>query len=274
MKAQLLIQNRLRQKYLEMQVKNPRISVRGFAQSLRLPAGSISLLMLGKRRVSLKLAEKISLALAFDPLEKAALVREFQKDKKSKVKTSVQNPLSGKTKPAFRPEQLKLSADQFHVVKDWQHYAILNLVSLKGFEPSSAWIATRLNMDEGIIQQSIDRLFRIGLLEVAEDQKNWRKAFPRVTTSHDIKSLCLQHAHIQELDLAKDSVRDDPVHKRDVTSLTLPMLIKDLPEAKVEIQNFYNQFTERFAVQKLADEVYQIQIQLFPLSKNNKEKKI
>jgi hypothetical protein len=59
MQAQLKIQRILREKYSLIKAKNPQYSLRSYAKKLGIAAGTLSLIMLGKRKVSLPLIKKL-----------------------------------------------------------------------------------------------------------------------------------------------------------------------------------------------------------------------
>ncbi len=265
MEAQELIQERLRQRYLELKVKNPKASVRSFARQLKMPAGTISLVLLGKRKVSYKLAIKLSNALSFDPIELSRVEKSFKKSPHSPSgKTaSADSPVSAHEK--FKPENLRLSADQFQVVKDWHHFAILNLILTDDFQESNEWIAGRLNLKVDQVAASLERMERLGLTVRSKEGRLKRKHL-QLRTTDEVQSLSLQYSHYQSLDLAKEALEKLEVSERDFTWLTLPVDFTRLSEMKMKVREFQDQFIKEFGQEKGANEVARMCVQIFPLS--------
>lgn len=265
MNAQILIQDRLRQRMLEAKAKNVHVSVRGLAKQLKLPAGTVSLVLLGKRRLSLKLAMRFAEALYFDPMERARLEAAFSKDKKTPRKPKGASLNLFETEEKFKPDALKLSADQFHVMKDWYYFAILNLTYTDGFNNDPEWIASRLNLKVEQVSEAIDRLIRLGLLKT-DIQGKLKRTHKILNTSDQIQNLSLRYSHYQNLELAKISLDQNELNERDFTWLTVPVDFTRMSEMKIMIREFQDQFLEKFGEEKRANEVVRVAVQLFPLT--------
>ncbi len=265
MKAQILIQERLRQRMLEAKLKNPQVSVRGLAKQLKLPAGTVSLVLLGKRKLSSKLAMKFADALYFDPMERARLEAAFSTEKKPSRKSKGSLLSKSETEEKFKPEALKLSADQFHVMKDWYYFAILNLTYTDDFKNEPEWIASRLNLKPEEVTDAIERLENLGLLKV-NTQGKLKRTHKQLSTSDQIQNLSLRYSHYQNLELAKKSLDQNEINDRDFSWLTLPVNFDRMNEMKIMIREFQDQFLEKFGEEKNVTEVVRVAVQLFPLT--------
>lgn len=149
MQEQVAIQSLLTKKLAELQSKNPSFSVRAFAGRLGLQPSATNEILRGERRVSRKMAERIANRLHLDPSERVELLRGFEEAKSKK-----RDEIGG--------DYLKLTADQFRILSDWLHFAILNLISTQDFKHDSAWIAKRLAVSESQTKTALDRLLRLG----------------------------------------------------------------------------------------------------------------
>lgn len=134
----------LQKKFREGQLKNSRYSQRAFAQKLGVSSGALSEILKGKRAISTPLKKKMAEALQLSPTEQMDF---FDDD------------LPENLKPARR-EYFRLSVDQFHLLSDWWHFAILNLLKTKGFRLDQGWIANRLDLPTRTVADALDRLFR------------------------------------------------------------------------------------------------------------------
>lgn len=245
----------LLKKYEEGKSKNQRWSQRAFASRLGLSSGALSEILQGKRILSSQLKKKIAAKLQLSPLEEADF---FDEELPNHLKVN-------------RLEYYRLSTDQFHLVSDWWHYAILNLIKTKDFKPSVSWIATRLSLSTKLIQDSWDRLFRLGHLK--KTGKTISREYPRLETSDGLLDLSIQKSHLEDLSLIENSLMNTPVELRDHTSMTFAMKKKDLAKARELIRTFQDRFSDEIEAPQGGDEVYKISISLYPLTniKNNKE---
>ena len=237
MDAQLLLQERLKQRLVETKSRNSNISIRSFARHLGLPAGTVSLVLLGKRKISLKLAEKLATALQFDPNERALLQAELKK--KSASTSSTQTSTHERSRSlgtTFKPETLRLSDPQFDLLKEWYYFGILSLVQTKNFKLDAQWIAKRLNLLPSTAQAALDQLISLKLI-VVENGKAKRN-YRHVRTSDGSNQAAIKRAHEQNLELAKKAMRIRDYHECDFTSINLPANPQDLPAMKEMIRDF------------------------------------
>ena len=268
MDAPELIQGRLRQRLLEAKVKNPKVSVRSFARQMKIPAGTISLVLLGKRKISSKLALKFADALFFDPMERARIEKFYTRAPRVS-KSGGSSILAEKLKP----ENLRLSADQFHVMKDWYYFAILNLIQTEDYQHNPEWIAGRLNLKPEIVKEAIERLERLNLILQDSDGRIQRQ-HRHLRTSDDVQSLSARYAHHQNLDMAKVALEERAIDERDFTWLTLPVDFSQMKEMKLMIREFEDQFLQKFGKTKGANEVARMCVQLFPLTQPRPQGKV
>ena len=262
MKEQIALQKILVTKYEGLRSKNPHYSRRAFSKKLGLSAGAISELFNGQRKVSAKLAERISQRLALDPQERAELFELFPK----KIRRPKHKPMDS-TRDSMDPNYLQLSADQFRVIGDWYHFAILTLMRSKGFKSNVNWIANRLNLSLNVTKTALERLKRLDLVQ--EDQQGkLTRSKTRYRTSDDVANTSVRRAHSEYLNRAQNALDTLPVDQRDFTSLMLTLSPHQLPRAKEMIRKFQDDLAAELEASP-RPEVYQLCIQLFPLTQKN-----
>lgn len=258
MNEQVAIQKLLIAKYEEIRSKNPRFSRRAFSKRLGLSAGAMSELFNGRRRVSVKLAEKIAIRLVLDPQERSELMGLFRHG-------DAAAPIARKGTADY----LQLSADQFRIIGDWYHFAILTLMRTRRFKSDVSWIARRLGLSLSVAQSAVARLKRLRLVE--QDRfGRLKRSKTSFRTTDDVADGSIRRAHFQYLEHARDALETLPVDVRDFTSLMLTLDPKKLPQAKELIRKFQDDF-EAVVGAGPQPEVYQLCIQLFPLTKINLE---
>ncbi len=165
-------------------------------------------------------------------------------------------------------EYFKLTTDQFHLISDWWHYAILNLMNTKGFNSSATWIGQRLGLSSKIIQEAWDRLKRLNLIK--KEGKKFIRTYSRLETSDELLNLSVQKSHVKDLELIEKSITQVSPEFRDHTSMTVVINKKSISKAKELIRLFQDRFSEETEV-KEGDEVYKLSISFFPLTQISKK---
>jgi len=270
-REQVAVQRLLQRKFEELKAKNRRASLRTFAQRLGISAGAANEILKGQRRVSAKMASRLAERLLLDPSESAFLLSQFPDPVRRK---------RDETARTYRRQQaLRLTADQFHTIAEWTHFAILSLVRTRDFNADPEWIGERLGVRAEVAKASLMRLVRMGLLEVdPNDPSKLRRTQARVETSDDVLNLAMQRSHLEDLERVANSIQNLPVTLRDVSSFTLPVDLKLLPKAKIILRQAQDQIDELMNT-STGTEVYRILTCMFPLTQvrepkiSNQEKK-
>ena len=224
---------------LECQSRNPSYSLRALARRLEVPISALSEILNGQRKVTSKMGKKILVGLGTDPEEIDSVLLP---DK------------------AELPEKKTLNSDHFKVISDWHYFAIPSLTETKNFVSEPDWIAERLGISKKVASEALDRLYRLGYIK---DNKTQPVHFK---TPSDIASASGKKHTSQTLDLARDSLFNDPVELRDFSTVTLAVSKNQIPEAKKMLARFRKRFQENLEVGE-RDEVYKLSIQFFPLTK-------
>ena len=81
MYEQIAVQKKLSEKFSDLRLKNPAYSLRAFSRKLGMSSSSVSEILNGKRRVSIKIVQRISDRLCLDPYERTQLISLFPNGK-------------------------------------------------------------------------------------------------------------------------------------------------------------------------------------------------
>ena len=242
-----------------MQQKNPAISMRSMASILKISPACLSLVMNGRRPMSKRLALRLSDYFCLSSEETKDLIY-------SSMKKAEPTEFKKRTSRIKKDEIKVLDEDQFRIVSDWYHYAILSLSGIKSNQADPKWIAGRLGITEFVAAEAFERLERLKLIE--RKGKGFRQLSKPLTTSHDTPNSALRHFHKQNLALAEKAIDEVPVKKRDFGGLTLAFDKKKLPKAKKMLLNFRRRFWKEMENESLnPNSVYTLGIQFFPVSK-------
>jgi len=220
--------------------------MRAFASSLQLPPGRLSEVFSGKRPITAKMAQKIAQNLA------------ASSDWHQAFSDSVRNS-----------KQIKnyklIDSDEFAIIADWYHFAILSLMETDDFSSKPQWIAKRLGISKVQVELAIDRLHRLQFIK-RDDKGHLSLQLDQAATTSDIPSGALKASHKQTLEQAIDSLETVNVLSRDITSMSMAIDPKRLPEAKKMIRDFRRKLAH-FLEQGERTEVYNLNIQVVPVTK-------
>ncbi|WII71221.1 TIGR02147 family protein [Bdellovibrio sp. 22V] len=229
---------------------NPSYSLRAFARSLRVEPSALSQMINGKRPITEKMKLRLGSALGLS------------------VEQIRRLPVSEQEESFNSHEPQKQSLDEFALISDWYHYAILELTHVFDFKPESGWISRRLGITKSEANIAIERLFRMNLLR-KEKSHHWVETSENGELTHLTPAQTSDAARkyqIQLLELSQRTVQEVELTQRNHTSATFCFDAADMTEAVKRITEFRRAFAREFRRPKNGKEVYQMQISFFPLT--------
>lgn len=233
--------------------KNPRYSLRSFAQLLRLHPAEISQVFHGRRSLSLPSAVKVSKALGLSPEESRHLMWLLQKERGQRKGLEVDFIEDN------RPE---IPLEQFAKISEWSHFAVLSLIDTRDFQWNAKWIAKRLGLAQSEAAMVMRELESTGLV----NRQASRGRQQTVKVSSPIPSQVIRRYHRQMLEKAISSLDEVPMDRREYQSLGLALDSRRLAELKKDLDAFTDRMIRKYHSREARD-VYQIQICVFPLTK-------
>jgi uncharacterized protein (TIGR02147 family) len=151
------------------------------------------------------------------------------------------------------------------LVFDWASYAIREMTQLVDFKADSEWISSRLGekLTQKKIDQVLERLLNEGFVKKTDQTISTTDKIICPQAPVDLSQARAYHKEI--LELANDAI-NIPIDKRTFHVSTLNIKKARVKEAKELIRDFQVKFSELME-DSPGDEVYQFQMQLFPLTK-------
>lgn len=138
----------LNDKLVERIRKNPKYSLRAFARAIEVDASILSKVLRGERYFSEELAIRVldRIDLSYEEREwfLSSLARARVEAGLRRSSPAQKRRLAELARERSRELTRELTIDQFKIVADWYHYAILELTRVEGFRNEPAWIAGRL----------------------------------------------------------------------------------------------------------------------------------
>ena len=156
MKEQIAIQHLLNETLMNLRIKNSNYSLRAFAKKLDISPSALSEILKGKRKVSKQLAERMTNRLHLSPMEKASVLDKFPEKMRRNSK--------GKPSNLENDAYLKMTGNQFAVISESIHLAILSLVKTENYQSDITWMSKRLSVSENEVRKALFRLLEMELI--------------------------------------------------------------------------------------------------------------
>lgn len=235
------------QQWTTIKGKNPNYSLRAFAKKLDVPHSALSEILNGKRKLTKKMATRILFNLKLVSSEQERILKILDES----------------------TEYSTLELQSFQAISHWEHLAVLGLFKLKDFKSDITWMAKRLGITIKKVDTVIDTLLSVGL--VSEDNGKFkRKTSSQLNTPTQIKDKGLRQFAIESLEKAIESLKEDPVEKRDFTTVSLTVNKKDIPKAKKMLEEFRYKFDQEIETVP-GEELYKLVLGFYPVTKESME---
>ncbi len=239
------------------QSKNPRYSLRSYAKDLGINSSTLSQVLRNKRKLPEKYVEQIIDKLRLDSPTKEAFLQSYD----------LSNSFLDKIDLGIIDRKIQLEDTQYALIAEWEYFTILQMFDLTNFKFETANIAKRLNITEQRVSEVLSGLSDAGLIEKNSDH-SYAKKYDHVKTRDEIASKALTESHHQTLEMAKEKL-ELKLSERDYSSLVFAMDKSKIELAKRIIREFRLKMTE-LCKDGNKTEVYQLAIQLFPMTEVDK----
>ncbi len=255
--ARTLIRTRL----AERTAKNPRYSLRAFATAAGVSHTVLSLFLTGKRPLSRKSAARLAAFLDLSSEERESLFGATLRGVAAKPTENA----------AFH----LLSLDQFAVIKDWYHYAILSALELPDASLTGAWISRVLSISKAEADLAIERLLKLGLLKRLRTGR-WAQATPKLRVQSDRLHEASRSYYRSLLTQAAAAIDDRPREQRRYHSMTFVADADSLAYADERIRRFQQELCQDLEARAKRAKtnpssegkaVFTLATQLFPVSR-------
>ncbi|MDZ4660177.1 MAG: TIGR02147 family protein [Pseudomonadota bacterium] len=257
--------------FFEAQSKNPRFSYGAWSRKLNTKdTSTITKIVKGHRHPGPKLIERMISYFKFDSGDARYFRSMIQLEKikeESSMRLSILESL-GKSEP--QTSRQAIPSGEFALISHWYGLAIRQLSKIPGFKVNPKWISGKLQFPVGQreISDMLKNLIQLGLLKINDD--GTASATPQsIHTTDDQPNLHLQMHHTEMLENAKLALAEVDLNLREFTSLTFPIKISRVGDAKKLLRKFKADFDRLLSEtpNQECNSVYQFQMQLFPLTR-------
>ncbi len=236
----------LKSTYQKRSSLNPLYSQNAFARDLGVSRTALSQFLSKKRQLSSVNLKRVAEALYLPETH-------IQQDSRES------GPISGAT---------QLNIDQFALISEWYHFAILNLIEFQTIK-TAADITKFFEITPIEAKQTLDRLLKLSFIKKVNgvfclNQKS-------LDTGTDVPSSAIRKHNREKMELAIQSLEKHSVDERDISSMSLSFNQDDMKKVKDEIRKFKKRI-DKICSNKNANQVYSLNIQFFPLSRMESKK--
>lgn len=243
---------------------SPDFSIRKFCKLSNFGSHSHLVMILnGSRRVTLKQVPALAAGLNLTSEERVYFQTLIQLDNAtSEEEKNLCKLWLNDLNP--RREYRILEVEQYHMIADWIHMAVLTLAKIEGasITPENVFQLVHGKVPLPKIREAIERLLDLGLLK--EEGGKLKPSFQSVKTKDDVSSKGAREYHKQVSRLAAEAVEEQPPEIREFQSFALTVPQGKIPFVKNLIRKFRHQLVQIMEAEP-GHEVYQCNLHFFKL---------
>ena len=227
------------------------LTYRGFSKLIGLPSGRFSEYLNGKRKITVNAARKIATALKLSKEQTEYFILACENDYESLKAVEIE--------PRYYAD-----------LSNPLYFEFLCLLDLRNFKSDINWISEKMSLDVIEVQKIISFLKKSNMVHVTHDNQiiKVQSAF---TTKQNIPSKKIQEGHVYRLDKAKKALKKYGPEKRIFRSTTFAINTKKLKQAFDLISEFKVKMCSLLE-DSHTDEVYYLNVQLFPAAHTESDK--
>ncbi len=265
----------LRRLYVAAKKALGRYSYRHYAEDFGFgPTNYLHLICKGTRPLTVSAAERIADALDFKERERRyfVLLARYESSRSTVEREVFFEEIVETRARSFGPSEAR---DGFEYFSEWFHAAVREAVLLPDFRPDPEWISKRLlpRVTPEEARRSWDLLIRLSLVHRDESTGRWLQSEARISQPAGARGLGIVRYHQKMAELGKECVTRVPSQRRDVTALTVPMTRALFERLKDEAEEWQRRILAASETLETCEDIYQINIQLFPLTRERSEDK-
>ena len=262
----------LRDYYVAEKARRPAFSYRYFARRAgHTSPNFLKLVIEAKRNLGPASVTAFARALELDA-EEAAFFADLVAYGQAKNDEAKQRHLSRITAARNYRKAGRIEGQLFEYLAHWYLPAIRELVARRDFQEDPKWIAKELvpAISAKKAGEALKVLLNLGLVRRMPDGR-LERGDPSWTTGPETDAKIVTTFHHQMLTLAADAVQNMAADTRNVSSLVVCIKGKTIEELRRRLTSFPQELLALCDSDEEPDIVYQIGMQLFPLSRPRPE---
>ena len=258
--------------YLFLKENNPSVSHRYLAAKVGFDAGHFSKILSGKRNLTPAMILKFADIFKLNRKEKEAF-EVLVLANHAKV-PSERDALLARMQPLRSPAARPIAAGLEEYYRNWYHTALRELLGFYPFRGDWASLAgmmrPALTVDQA--KQGVDLLASLGFIR-KDAQGRYRVADPHITSGYKNPSHAVQAFIKTTLDLSKEALGAFPKEARNLSTMTFSTSESHFLQIQEKIRMFRKELADEVEKVENPERVYQLNMQIFPLSQAWKDGK-
>lgn len=168
-----------------------------------------------------------------------------------------------------------LEKKQYDYFSHWYNPVVRELLTAEQYPDDPAWIAEQIipKITLSMIKKSIELLDTLGLVKRTEDGKRWISTDRTISTPSEVFSMAVVKYHQDMITLGMEAIERFESGDRDIRSITIGLSGEGFTDLKKRMEAFWKELLAFADTQKNAEQVMQVNMQLFPLSVKKEQKK-
>lgn len=257
----------LRDLYLYLKMEYRYFSYRYFSKRAGFSSPNfLKLVIDGKRNLSPESVIRFVSALKLSKAESdffSNLVRFNQAASPTEKSLAAQKMLRSQNFQNIHP----LTKAQFSYYSEWYYIPVRELVALETFKEDIDWICQKIfpAIEPKQASKALLDLEALGLIQ-RDASGRLRQVNLNLNTDNEVVSSSMAKYHREMMKLASESIDRVPRGKREISAVCVPVSEATVIEIKSRIQTFRKELLSLASQDLESDRVYQINLQLFPLT--------
>lgn len=234
----------LEKEFLERKKKNPAFSLRAFARLLEIDQSTLSKFFKGHRELSWTIRKQCLLKLGAND----NLINDFEEERRTLLS-----------------EYTQLEESFIAIMSEWKYWAILEYLKINN-SPTEEDLTKRFLTSSIELKKIFHDLTKLGFIE--SEGKSYKLLKPNNSWSDGAKTSEARKSLQKQLSqLSYSAIEEFSIDSRYHGSLTVAVDKNKLPEIKEKIMNFQAELGQFIQKKSSLNEVYQLTVSFFPLSK-------
>lgn len=258
----------LRKAFLHKKKSKSSFSLKAVASKVGVSAPFLSQVFSGKRNIPIGMIDEVCRILDLDTERRDFIFRSVLKGRSQAGRSGIADGLNG-ARAVEKPDWNFQSVSKFWVLEDWHYLPLLNCTLLKDYDGTTTFLAERLSLPLAEVEAAVTRLREAGLLK-----PDIHGVLRKASRFNDFQSAGSKEGirKFHRAGMAKaattltEQTTDEDLECRLITTFVLTSPKGKLPWAKQRIREFLDEMTAELTAEP-AEEVYQLGIQFFPLTK-------
>ncbi len=251
--------------------KSDGLSLRKWSELVKINSATLNQILNSKILAPKKHLLKLAKSLHFDSLAVDQLQMAYQKDILKQKGFDLPVTSSNSKLPVSSPSEAEvIDFEDLTLLRSWLHLALLEYTTTKGFGSDLDKVAKSLGSTKAQIKLVIEDLKRSGYL--SEESGKLVKKTKKLRVSTQRSREIIRNFHAQMLKRAifelENKTSSADFEKRLISGYTLTADPDQVEPIKKKIELFFAGLADEFSKTN-PREVYQMQVQLFPLSKKS-----